>query len=187
MRGSTVAHKEQAEFIAKVVKQYPKFFSNTRVLEIGSLNINGTVRDFFHRCDYIGLDVGPGPGVDLVVSGEKYTSDIPFDVTISAECFEHNPYWAETFINMVKLTRIGGIVLFTCATHGRREHGTRRSLPDASPNTLDWDYYKNLDDSDFRKLIDFDKVFHPYSFEYNNKSKDLYFVGIKHENINSSS
>jgi len=28
-----------------------------------------------------------------------------FDCTISVECFEHNPFWLETFVNMLRMTR----------------------------------------------------------------------------------
>jgi len=57
------------------------------VLEVGSLNINGTVRDFFDAEEYIGIDIGEGPGVDVVSGGHKYKSKKKFDCVISCECF----------------------------------------------------------------------------------------------------
>ena len=42
-----------------------------------------------------------------------------FDVVISCECFEHNPYWRETFLNMTRVLRPGGLFVLTCATTGR--------------------------------------------------------------------
>jgi hypothetical protein len=46
------------------------------VIEVGNLNLNGSVREFFSECDYLGLEVGEGEGegqdVDLVSFGENY-------------------------------------------------------------------------------------------------------------------
>ena len=97
-----MAHLQQAEYVKSLKKIYPHFFSKKKVLEVGSLNINGSIRDFFYECEYVGIDVGEGEGVDLVCEGQKY--DAPnetFDVSCSAECFEHNPFWLETFLNMI--------------------------------------------------------------------------------------
>ena len=153
-------------------------FSGVSVLEIGSLNINGTVRDFFQTKSYLGVDVGPGPDVDLVAQGETLEfPDDSFDVAISAECFEHNPEWAATFANMHRMS--SRYVVFTCASDGRPEHGTRRSAPDSSPLTLEWDYYRNLNEQDFRDAFDIESMFVEHEFRYNPASHDLYFYGIK--------
>lgn len=153
-------------------------FSDVSVVEMGSLNINGTVRDFFDASYYLGVDVGPGPDVDLVAQGQDV--DLPddhFDVAISAECFEHNPEWAATFANMHRLAR--SYVIFTCASKGRPEHGTRRCSPGSSPLTAQHDYYRNLNEQDFRDAFDLDAMFAEYEFAYNPISQDLYFYGIK--------
>lgn len=176
-----MAHREQSEYIASIKQQYSPFFNKGRVLEIGSLNINGTVRQFFNVNEYIGVDVGNGPGVDVVMSGHEYDNSAQFDCTISCECFEHNPFWAKTFQNMVRLTRSGGLVVFTCATTGRPEHGTERTTPQDSPLTIakGWSYYKNLTEQDFRGSFNFDNLFLSYAFSVNSDSCDLYFHGIK--------
>lgn len=170
-----MAHKEQREFFDRLKEAWPEIFTGTTVLEIGSLNINGTIRDFFDAQEYVGVDVADGPGVDVVAQGELL--DYPdrwFNVCVSAECFEHNPYWLETFENMVRMSNRW--VLFTCASEGRPEHGTRATTPNDSPFTVDWDYYRNLTEDDFRDSFDF-TVFDFCEFEYNPVSHDLYFVG----------
>lgn len=176
-----MAHQEQGEYIAKIKQKFPSAFSNGRVLEIGSLNINGTVRDYFNAKEYIGVDVGEGVGVDVVTSGHEYDNKELFDCCISCECFEHNPYWKETFLNMVRLCKSGGLVVFTCATTGRPEHGTERTTPQDSPLTLakGWHYYQNLTAEDFTKDIDFSALFSQWSFDDNERACDLYFYGIK--------
>lgn len=177
-----MAHQAQRNYLNQVRNELPDYFANKKVLEIGSLNINGTARDFFTNCEYIGLDVAEGPCVDKVVQGQDYDGpDDNFDVTISCECFEHNPEWVATFRNMIRLTKPGGLVIMTCATTGRREHGTSRSDVYSSPLTvkIGWEYYKNLEARDFQEHFDFDKLFSQYMFLKNDGAHDLYFWGIK--------
>jgi SAM-dependent methyltransferase len=172
-----MSHKEQREFFAYAKDLFPEYFNNVSVIEMGSLNINGTVRDFYNATKYIGVDLEDGPGVNLICEAQNVDfQDGSFDVAVSAECFEHNPYWAETFANMHRLA--SKFVIFTCASDGRPEHGTRRSHPDTSPFTLDWDYYRNLNEQDFRGLFDIDSMFDRHEFIYNPNSQDLYFWGI---------
>lgn len=177
-----MAHDEQMNFISSVKQLYPNKFSDVKVLEVGSLDINGSVRKFFSNCQYIGIDVGPGKGVDIVCEGQNFDEkDETFDVIISCECFEHNPYWIETFQNMIRLCKSGGLIIMTCATAGRPEHGTLRSEPDSSPLTVrkGWSYYKNLCESDFISNFSLNELFESYKFSTNSNSFDLYFVGIK--------
>lgn len=174
-----MAHGAQRVFFEETRKQFPEFFSGQRVLEVGSLNINGTVRDFFSNCSYTGVDVAAGKDVDIVAQGQDLTfPDGSFDVTVSAECFEHNPHWKETFDNMVRMTRKGGLVAFTCAAEGRPEHGTSRTDVGSSPLTvgIGWDYYYNLGEADFP--AESLKPFGDYAFYDNRVNLDLYFVGV---------
>lgn len=178
-----MAHTEQLDFIKAVKDAYGNFFRNSKVLEIGSLNINGTVRGFFEDPElYVGVDVGEGPGVDVVCEGQLYDTKERFDCVISCECMEHNPHWQATFRNMIRLCRPGGIVIMTCATIGRAEHGTSRTTPQDSPLTVarGWDYYRNLVPSDFTDDFTLERAFRYFGFETNPQSHDLYFVGVKH-------
>ena len=179
-----MAHVEQNEFIQSVKNHYPQYFNGVKVLEVGSLDLNGTVRGSFTNCDYTGLDVGPGPGVDIVCSGHVYDApDNTFDTVISCESFEHNPEWVSTFINMWRMCKHNGLFIMTCATKGRLEHGTSRSFPQDSPLTIQtgWEYYKNLNEQDFYNAIpNFENMFHGYCFKEEQRIKflnDLYFVG----------
>lgn len=176
-----MAHDAQRLFFENVKEFFPEYFSNVNVLEVGSLDINGSVRDFFDAKTYLGIDVGPGPGVDLAIQGQDLSlPDHTFDVSVSAECFEHNPHWKETFINMVRMTKPDGIVLFTCAGYDRPEHGTVNSDIGSSPLTVDlgWEYYKNLGPEDFESEINLSECFGDYAFFDNRINLDLYFVGL---------
>jgi SAM-dependent methyltransferase len=180
-----MCHLEQLVFFKRLTLQFPQYFTDTKVLEVGSLDINGSIRQFFDAKEYIGIDVGGGAGVDVICEGQDFDyPDEYFDVSISSECFEHNPFWLETFFNMVRMTKSDGLVSFSCASDGRKEHGTFRSEPSSSPLTVAkggeyWNYYRNLNENDFTSSIDLDSIFKQYSFKYNSKAFDLYFYGIK--------
>ena len=166
-----MSHKEQLDFVAAVREKHKEFFTGKRVLEVGSLNINGTVRDFFTDCDYIGCDLGEGRGVDIVCAGQDLDfPDDSFDVVLSCECFEHNPAYQETLRNMVRMLKPGGLLFFTCATTGRPEHGTTRTSPKDAP--FCGDYYRNLvaEDLDITGIAG----------EFSTLNTDLRYCGIKH-------
>ncbi len=179
---ATMAHPQQAEFFGSVRARYPAGFQGARVLEVGSLDINGSVRELFSGCDYTGVDLQLGPGVDLACPG--HLLEFPsghFDTVISAECFEHNPFWRETFANMMRMCRPGGLVLVSCASTGRKEHGTTRTNPDASPFTVQarWDYYRNLTPSLLTRCIHLEGWLSDWRTWVNHVSRDLYFVGLR--------
>lgn len=176
-------HEAQTNYLIKVKETFPDNFKNCNVLEVGSLDINGTIRILFDNCKYTGLDVGPGPCVDVVCSGHEYDApDNSFDTVVSSECFEHNPYWLETFKNMHRMCKQGGLVVFTCATDGRPEHGTNRTQAWASRLTVDigWgDYYRNLNANDFETAFKLNEMFSSHAFSVELFSHDLYFCGVK--------
>jgi SAM-dependent methyltransferase len=177
-----MAHPQQAEFISTIREFYPHAFNGARVLEVGSLDINGSVRELFSNCDYTGADLQLGPGVDLACQGQllEFASGT-FDTAISAECLEHNPYWRETVGNMLRMTRSDGLVLISCATTGRMEHGTSRTNPEASPFTTAarWDYYRNLTARDIEAALNLPGWLSDWGSWVNHITKDLYFVGIR--------
>ena len=177
-----MAHQAQKDFLLSVKERFPNRFNDCSVLDIGSLDINGNNRYLFENYEYVGVDIGPGPNVDVICKGHEFKSDTQFDIVVSTECFEHDIFYKETILNAINLTKSNGLFLFTCASKGRAEHGTNRSGdPSASPYShVEWnDYYKNLEESDIREFLNVEEVFSEFSFGYNPESFDLYFFGIK--------
>lgn len=179
-----MAHAQQMEYCNKIKAQFPEWFKNKFVLDIGSLDINGNNQYLFENCLYLGLDIGEGRNVDIVSKGhELKLPDNTFDVIISTECFEHDMYYEKTLRNIYRMLKPGGLLLFTCATTGRPEHGTRRTTPDDAfllPDIDNWnDYYKNLTEDDFVAVFNFEHEFTNYEFEVNESSHDIYFYGFK--------
>ena len=178
-----MAHGAQMMFIMQTMGKHPAAFLENKVLEVGSLNINGSVRGFFFNPQlYIGCDVGKGPGVDVVCPGEDLTYDEgSFDTVISTEMMEHNPNWVKTLHNMHRMLRKNGLMVTTCAGPGRPEHGTTRSDVGSSPLTVakGWDYYGNVSTEDIEEQLDLPEMFTEWHLEYNEHSCDTYFWGIK--------
>lgn len=184
-----MSHFEQKKFIEFSLDELKKKnnFNNLSVLDVGSFDVGGSIRDFFKKNNYTGVDLIKGPNVDIVLSGsELYKLKQKFDIVISCECFEHAKDWKEIFLSMYNVCEDNGYVIFTCASRGRIEHGTLRTINSDSPGT-NGTYYKNIFKSEFIKSFDLKKMFQKYEVIYNFKSSDLYFIGKKgkeNKNIN---
>ena len=179
-----MAHQQQVTFCTSVKQRIPKFFSNRLVVDLGSLDINGNNQYLFDDCLYLGIDLLPGRNIDFAAKGHELNlPDESVDVVISTECFEHDRFYPLTLKNAVRMLKPGGLFLFTCATTGRPEHGTRQTTPTDAPFTQrfgEWaDYYKNIEESDIRAVLDVDAIFDDYSFSTSSESHDLYFWGTK--------
>lgn len=172
-----MAHEEQNLFIREIKGVYPNFFEEKKVLEIGSRNVNGSVRNFFTNCDYYGIDLDEGPDVDEVRNGAFFDHDNEsYDVVCSTECFEHTENWHMIFLNMHRMTKDKGLVFFTCAGKGRGIHGV---------NKYDggYTYYRNVEEKDFYMVFNIHQMFYNFEFFYNRGhitgNCDLYFYGFK--------
>ncbi len=179
-----MAHQQQVDFCKSIKQSIPQFFSNRFVVDLGSLDINGNNQYLFDDCLYLGVDLMPGRNVDLATKGHELSlPDESVDVVISTECFEHDQFYPLTIKNIVRMIKPGGLFIFSCATTGRPEHGTRRTMPADAPFIQEFgewaDYYKNLEEGDIRSVLDIDAIFDRYAFSTNVETHDLYFWGVK--------
>lgn len=180
-----MSHLLQQEFCKSVKEKYPDFFYNKKVLDVGSLDINGSNKGLFEDCEYIGLDIGVGPNVDIVCVAHKFfPPDETYDTIISTEMFEHDMFYEKSIVNIMRMLKPGGLFLFTCASTNRSEHGTRKSDSWTAPflvNKGEWgDYYKNLVEDDILIIPGFKEAFPTGHFSYNEDKTDIYFCGIKY-------
>jgi len=178
-------HDQAKAFTQFVAATLPDSFSGKTVLDVGSGDINGNNRFLFKDCDYTGNDVYIAPNATIVCkTGALPMGENTFDTIVSTECFEHDPEYAESFRKIVYMLKPGGLFLFTCASTGRHEHGTRRTSPGDSYGTIGnvsgWtDYYKNLTIDDLDTAVGLDATFSSYASYYNTSPCDLYFWGVK--------
>ncbi len=180
-----MAHTEQKEYFQYIKSIFPDFFKDKKVLDVGSLDINGNNRYLFDNCDYIGIDIAEGKNVNYTTLCHEYTAaDQSFDVIISNDCFEHDMFWDKSLQNIVRMLKTNGLFLFTCKTEGSAEHGTLRTDGGfSSPLTSKvpgWEnYYRNITETDVRDAIKVEEIFSNFNFSINTIAADIRFYGIK--------
>lgn len=87
------------------------------ILEIGSLNVNGSVRSVYGDVPkYIGIDMRAGKDVDMVLNGHYILEEFgpeSFEMVICCETLEHdNEFWV-TIENMRQVVKPGGWMIIT--------------------------------------------------------------------------
>jgi hypothetical protein len=185
-----MSHKEQIEYCLSIKSRFPSFFEGKKVLDCGSLDINGNNRYLFESdgWSYTGVDIGEGLNVDIVTPTHQLAmADESVGFVISTEMLEHDMYYEDSLNAMVRILKPGGMLLFTCATTGRAEHGTRRTTPTDAPLLEgEWsDYYKNLTEKDIQDISGFLESFECFEFEVQPDHNDLGFWGIKKDQRNA--
>ena len=176
-----MSHLEQKKFIEFSLDELKKLpnFKKFSVLDVGSYDVGGSIKDLFPKNCYKGVDLIKGPNVDVVLDGsELHKLNQKFDLVLSCECFEHAKNWKDIFLSMYNVCSDYGYLIFTCASRGRIEHGTLRTINNDSPGTSGT-YYKNIFKNEFIKSFDLKNLFEKYEVIYNIKSSDLYFIGKK--------
>ncbi len=111
-------HSSVYEWVGKTVAD--RGLAGQSVIEVGSCNVNGTVRDFFSG-QYVGVDVSPGNGVDRVEDCEHLSDpNAAWDVVVSTEALEHvrRPHVAVN--EMARICKPGGTVLLTARGYDNR-------------------------------------------------------------------
>lgn len=106
----------------------PLHATGKRVLEVGSLNVNGSIRGHVERLEpasYVGVDVAAGPGVDCIVSAHGLTDWIGhgvFDLVISTEMLEHVKDWRHALNQLKAVLAPGGTIVLTTRRPGFPRH-----------------------------------------------------------------
>lgn len=178
-----MSHKNQRDFCKSVRRKYSQYFYRIKVLDVGSLDINGNNKYLFRnaifpfiKSDYLGIDIVKGKNVHCVTKACDFLLPIVnyYDTIISTEMLEHDKTWKESLIFMYQAVKPGGLLLITCAGDGREEHGTTKHHAWTSPGTND--YYCNISNEMFSNILK-PKMFTIYHLEQNNT--DLQFYGFK--------
>lgn len=113
------------EFTKKILPH----FKGMSILEVGSRDVNGSVKPLFDEVpnlEYLGVDLVPGDKVDQVVDVCKLDtcfSPASFDAVLTTEMLEHCHDWKLGLIQMVNVLKPGGLLLITTRSPGFELHG----------------------------------------------------------------
>ena len=92
------------------------------VIEIGSRDINGTIRPHFPAAQWTGLDLYSGPSVEWVGNALDYYAPKAVDIVVCCEVFEHSNQWPFLLHWSNHWLKPGGRIIITCAGPGRDPH-----------------------------------------------------------------
>jgi len=140
-------HETARAFIATQAAAHGPFSS---VLEIGSRNVNGSIREYFAGADYLGVDLRAGDGVDVIGdTADLWTTDERFDAIVCAEVFEHEPRWPSIVNKIATWLAPQGVVFLTMASTGREPHSGIDGGP-VHPGEL----YQNITPGELRLVLE---------------------------------
>ena len=132
-------HAEARQWVENFATMQP-----ISVIEIGSKNVNGSIRDLFPNATWHGIDRESGAMVDQVTDAIDYTPNMPADLVVCCEVLEHADNWRQIINRAAEWLKPEGVLIVTCAGLGRKPHSC-----DGGPLKPN-EYYANIDPSELR-------------------------------------
>lgn len=99
---------------------YANEFVNPTIVEIGSQNVNGSIREQAPPSNYVGLDFQEAKGVDIVLE-DAYTFPLPdnyADMIVTSSCFEHSEMFWLTFVEALRILKPKGLFYINAPSTG---------------------------------------------------------------------
>lgn len=115
-----------------------------KILEIGSYIGGFNIRSLANNnTEYIGVDLGPGPGVDIVLEDQYVLpfDDNTFDFVISSSCFEHSEFFWLNFLEIIRVLKSDGLFYLNAPSDGmfhRYPVDCWRFFPDSGLALSNW-------------------------------------------------
>lgn len=126
---------------------YSKYFKHnkkTKVVEIGSQDVNGSLRSIAPSgFEYVGVDFQAAKGVDIVLD-DPYS--LPFDsesvdIVLSSSCFEHSEMFWLVFLEVMRILKPSGLFYLNAPSTGsfhRYPVDCWRFYPDSGKAMVSW-------------------------------------------------
>ena len=116
------------------------------VIEIGSQNVNGCLRDVAspNVREYVGVDFVEGNGVDVILKDAyKYPfEDNQFDFLVTSSCFEHSEMFWLSFLEGMRVLKEEGVMYINAPSSWMSYHrypvDCWRFYPDAGKGLETW-------------------------------------------------
>lgn len=115
-------HTSSLEHVRRLVDSHLDPARPLDVIDIGSYDVNGSYKQFFQKpgWHYTGVDLAPGPNVDVVLTS-PYRLPFPsfsVDVVVSGQAFEHVEFFWLTWMEMSRVVRPGGLIFLLAPSRG---------------------------------------------------------------------
>jgi SAM-dependent methyltransferase len=176
-------HEGAYRFVARIASQIDLRES---VIELGSRTVagdwpySGPVRPLFGDAKYLGVDIRPGPNVDMVADAATLDSLGMFDTVVCCETLEHTPDAKAICETAYRLLEPGGVFITTMAGEGRAPHsavdgGPLREVVCERTHTIIDEFYRNVTRDDLRGWLS------PFSFVLidTGTPTDIYALAVK--------
>ncbi len=116
-----MAHETGFRNAERFYDTYVKPLGAVQVIEIGSQDVNGSIRRYFPPpITYIGVDFADAKGVDVVLT-DPYRlpfDDASTDVIVCSSCFEHSEFFWLTFMEMMRVLKPNGLCYLNAPSNG---------------------------------------------------------------------
>jgi SAM-dependent methyltransferase len=113
-----VMHVNGMALMKDFVKKYE--LQKATVLDMGSLDINGSYRELFDKGSYIGVDIVAGKNVDVIVGSPEWDAIQDVDAVISGQTLEHVADIPEFMANIYEKLKPGGLICIIAPSAGPR-------------------------------------------------------------------
>lgn len=138
-----MVHRTAVDNAKLFFETYVRALGQVTVVEIGSQNVNGSIKQQFPGVAYIGVDFAAGRDVDVVLQ-DPYRLPFPDDhaeVVVTSSCFEHSEFFWLTFLECSRILKPGGLMYLNAPANGP-VHGYPvdcwRFYPDAGRALAKW-------------------------------------------------
>jgi SAM-dependent methyltransferase len=117
---------------------------NGDFLEIGSYLSSFNIRSLApNSSNYVGVDLGSGPGVDVVLTDPYMLpfEDNSFDFVVSSSCFEHSEFFWLTYMEVMRVLKPSGLFYLNAPSNGdfhRFPVDCWRFFPDSGNALSNW-------------------------------------------------
>ena len=161
-------HQAALDFVTATVRAHG---ARGPVYEIGSRNVNGSIRSLFPAEGYHGIDLSAGTDVDAVADAAGYVPPVVPQTVVCCEVLEHATDAAQIVHQIATVLAPGGRVILTMAGPCRMPH----SGIDGGQLRIG-EYYQNVEPDALRSwLHDFDQV----EVVENIDTADVYATAVK--------
>jgi len=186
------------EWICNQALKQSNEMQNARVLEVGSKNVNGSIRRLINNIwkpsEYIGVDISSGKGVDRIVDVTNLFDTFggeAFDAVICTEVLEHVRLWRTAVCNLKAVLRTNGLLLLTTRSYGMPYHGYpsdywRFEVSDMEKIFADMEYEIEPDQNGVFVCAKNSYSFNPLNPKISLEHIPLYSVTLGHRTLHSS-